>query len=272
VSPGIALLLWGLSEVGTQNGTRAGFGHPAVIVPLLAGAGLIAAFTLRALRTGDPLVDLRLFRVSSFTVSTVLQFLFGFVLYGAMLILPLYFQQVRGRDALEAGMLLAPQGIGVLAIRGFAGGLSDRYGARWIVFAGLLVTAVGSLPFALLGATADQWLLIASLVVRGVGLGAVTIPVTASAFQGLDRAQIPHASIITRAAQQVGGAFGSAVLAVILADRLTSGQLGAYHTTFWCSIAFTLVAVAVALGLPARPAGSRTPPVADRVEAGHPER
>jgi MFS family permease len=251
-----------------------GFGHPAVIVPLLAGAGLIVVFTLRTLRTGDPLVDLRLFRVSSFTVSTVLQFLFGFVLYGAMLILPLYFQQVRGRDALEAGMLLAPQGIGVLAIRGFAGGLSDRYGARWIVVAGLLVTAVGSLPFALLGATADQWLLIASLVVRGVGLGAVTIPVTASAFRGSTglRSRTPASS--PERPSRSAGRSAAPSWPSSWPTGSHSGRLRAYHATFWCSIAFTLVAVAVAvaLGLPARPAGSRTPPVADRVEAGHPAR
>jgi hypothetical protein len=75
-------------------------------------------------------------------------------------------------------------------------------------------------PFALAGAATSDWGLMAALVVRGAGLGAVTLPVFATAFQGLDRGQIPDASIIIRTAQQVGGSFGSAVLALILVGAL----------------------------------------------------
>jgi len=175
-------------------------------------------------------------------------FLSGFVLYGALLLIPLYFQDVRGHDPLWTGLLLAPQGIGVLLSRGLAGSLTDRIGPRWVVTTGLVLAAAATLPFALAGVGTSEWVLAAALVVRGFGLGAVTLPVFATAYEGLDRARIPDASVITRASQQVGGSFGSAVLALILVDQV-AGVAG-YRTTFWWTIAFTAVAVVLALRLP----------------------
>ena len=155
---------------------------------------------------------------------------------------------MHGHDPLWTGLLLAPQGIGVLLSRGVAGSLTDRIGPRRVVTTGLALAAAGTLPFALAGAGTSEWVLAAALVVRGFGLGAVTLPVFATAYEGLDRVQIPDASIITRASQQVGGSFGSAVLALILADQV-AGAAG-YRTTFWWTLTFTAVAVVLALRLP----------------------
>jgi hypothetical protein len=100
----------------------------------------------------------------------------------------------------------------------------------------------------------------AALLVRGIGLGAVIIPVMTVAFVGLDRADVPHASILTRIAQQVGGSFGTALLAVILEGSLRSLGGGATATAhafdraFWWSIGFTVVAVGLGFLLPGRPA------------------
>jgi EmrB/QacA subfamily drug resistance transporter len=253
LSPGIAALLLGLSEVGV----RGGFGHLAVLGPMLIGIVLVAAFTIRGLRASHALVDLRLFEVRSFSTATILLFLSGFVLYGAMIVVPLYFQELRGADALKAGLLLAPQGLGVLLSRGLAGSLSDRIGPRWVAVTGLLIVALGTLPYAFAGPDTNVWLLAATLVVRGAGLGAVTVPLFAASFLGLGHGQVPHASIITRTAQQVGGAFGSAVLAVILASRLShASAAAAFDSTFWWTIAFTLAGTVLALFLPSRSARS----------------
>ena len=244
LSPSIAALLYGLSRVGAVGGLA----DASVLVPLVVGLVLLVAFVAHALRHRAPLLDLRLFRVSSFSTSTALMFLSGFVLYGALLLVPLYFQDVRGHDPLWTGLLLAPQGIGVLLSRGLAGSLTDRIGPRWVVTTGLVLAAAGTLPFALAGVDTSEWVLAAALVVRGFGLGAVTLPVFATAYEGLDRTRIPDASVITRTAQQVGGSFGSAVLALILVNQV-AGVAG-YRTTFWWTIAFTVVAVVLALRLP----------------------
>lgn len=87
----------------------------------------------------------------------MLLFLSGITLYGAMLLLPLYFQQLRGTTVLVAGLLLIPQGLGTLASRSLAGKLSDITGARWLVLAGFLIVLVGTLLFAFADAHTNEW-------------------------------------------------------------------------------------------------------------------
>ncbi|MGO4343836.1 MFS transporter, partial [Pedococcus sp. 2YAF34] len=125
------------------------------------------------------------------------------------------FQEVRGTDALGAGLLLVPQGIGSLFSRTLAGRLTDKVGARIVTIAGFAIVGLATLPFAFATPTTNEWMLMAALLVRGFGLGAVTIPLMTVAFVGLERPDVPNASILTRIAQQIGGSFGVAVLAVI---------------------------------------------------------
>jgi EmrB/QacA subfamily drug resistance transporter len=253
LSPGLAAMIYGLSQAGSHGG----FDNSAVLLPVAIGAVLLGSFAFHALHTKLPLLDLRLFAVRSFTASNVLLFLSGLSVYGAMLLLPLYEQQVRGQSALAAGLLLAPQGLGMLLTRGYAGRLTDRIGARPIVLCGFLLTMVGTLAYTQAGVNSNELLLGASLVVRGAGLGAVTIPVMAGAYLGLKSNQVPHASIATRITQQLGGAFGAAVFALILQTQLAAhaagglvGRATAFDNAFWWSIGLTALAIIPALFLP----------------------
>ncbi len=255
LSPGLVGLLYGLSNVSKDGG----FGRSDVWGPAGAGLLLVAAFVAWALRRPErALVDVRLFARRSVGASATMFILSSASLYGAMLLLPLYFQNVRGMTALEAGLILIPQGVGTLLSRSMAGKLTDSIGARWVALAGFAVMGLGTVPFALADATTSQWWLMAVLLVRGLGLGAVFIPIMSVAFIGLDRPDVPHASIITRLAQQLGGAFGTAVLAVILEGSLRSatdpsGIAGAFDTAFWWAVGFTVLAMALAFVLPAKP-------------------
>ncbi len=259
--PALAGLLYGLAQVSTDGG----FTHPAVITPIAAGFALLAAFAVHALRRrGEALVDVRLFRSRAFAGASGLMFLAGLSIYGAMLLLPLYFQQARGYSALTAGLLLVPQGVGSILPRTIVGKLTDRLGPRPVSLAGIVLAGIGTVPFALATAHTSPYWLAAALVVRGAGLGAATIALMAGAFQDLTRAELPHASSATRIAQQVGGAFGAAVLVVILASqRAAHAAAGpaalaiAFGHTFWWCVGFTALAVIPALALPGRPAAPR---------------
>jgi len=253
LSPGLAAMIYGLSQAGNHGG----FDNSAVLLPVAVGAVLLGGFAFHALRTKLPVLDLRLFAVRSFTASNVLLFLSGLFIYGAMLLLPLYEQQVRGQSALAAGLLLAPQGLGMLLTRGYAGRLTDRIGARPVVLCGFLLTMAGTLAYTQAGVNTNELLLGASLVLRGAGLGAVTIPVMAGAFLGLKPGQVPHASIATRITSQLGGAFGAAVFALILQTQLAAqsagglaGRATAFDNAFWWSIGLTALAIVPALFLP----------------------
>jgi MFS family permease len=202
-------------------------------------------------------------------------FFSGFSLYGAMLLLPLYYQEVRGVSALTAGLMLVPQGVGTLLSRGLAGRLTDTIGARPIAVAGFAIVAAATVPFAFTGAGTNSWLLALCLLARGFGLGAVTIPVMAAAFLGLDKEQIAHSSVLTRTVQQLGGSFGTAVLAVILSAALTTrhGDLAAgFDVAFWWSVGFSALAVLLSLWLPGAPRTepAKQPEIAQQPAVKHP--
>ncbi|SNT10501.1 drug resistance transporter, EmrB/QacA subfamily [Asanoa hainanensis] len=261
VAPGILLVLLGLANAGTA----AGFAHPDVVVPLASGIALLVAFIGYALRKSHPLVEIGLLAKRSVASSSAVLFFSGFSLYGAMLLMPLYYQGVRGTTSLTAGLMLVPQGVGALLSRTVVGSNVDRFGARVIALAGFLVVAAATVPFALADSHTSAWLLAFWMVVRGFGLGAVTMPVMVAGYIGLEKQQIPHSSVLTRTAQQIGGSFGTAVLAVILAAATAHHEsaASAFHVAFWWSVAFSAVAVVLSLWLPgAQPASAvRTDPV-----------
>jgi EmrB/QacA subfamily drug resistance transporter len=252
IAPGTIAVLLGLANAGTA----AGFAHPNVIIPLVIGVALLAAFTGYALRKSRPLVEIRLLAKRSVGSSSAVLFFSGFSLYGALLLMPLYYQDVRGTTALAAGVMLVPQGIGTLLSRFVAGKNIDRFGPRVFALAGFAIVAAATVPFALAGPHTSEWLLAVWMAIRGFGLGAITMPVLVAGNIGLDKQQIPHSSVLTRTAQQIGGSFGAAVLAVILENAIAAhhGALASgFHVAFWWSVGFSAVAVLLSLWLPGAP-------------------
>ncbi|HET6549394.1 MAG TPA: DHA2 family efflux MFS transporter permease subunit, partial [Solirubrobacter sp.] len=141
LSPGLAALVYGLSEVGMQ-GTVVDW---RVVIGLGAGAVLLGLWGRHAVRAaGRSLIDLGLFGDRAFAAAAGTTFVFGVSLFGAMLILPLYYQIVRHETALSAGLLLAPQGLGAAVAMPIAGRITDRVGAGRIVPWGVLVALVGT--------------------------------------------------------------------------------------------------------------------------------
>jgi EmrB/QacA subfamily drug resistance transporter len=267
-SPGLIALLWGFSNVSGDGG----FTRLDVVIPLIVGVMLIAAFVVWALRRAEKaLVDLRVLRHRATWSATALMFLMGASLYGAMLLLPLYWQELRGADALGAGLLLISQGVGSLVSRTIAGRVMGWIGARATVIIGFSIAALATLPFAFAdGSTSIVWLEVV-LLLRGFGLSLVLIPLMSLAFIGLDRAEVPHASIVTRVSQQIGASVGVAVLAVILTTTASSaGSIATgFQIAFWTAIGFTVLAIGVALVLPGQRTTSelRTPAENDASEA-----
>uniref|UniRef100_UPI003F82CDB4 DHA2 family efflux MFS transporter permease subunit n=1 Tax=Actinosynnema sp. TaxID=1872144 RepID=UPI003F82CDB4 len=191
--PGVAALVLGLSQVSESGGA---LGAP-VLLPCAAGLLLVAGFAVHALRGRvEPVVDLRLFSRRAFAAPALTMFFFGFCYFGPMLLLPLFFQRADGQDALSAGLLLAPQGAGTLVAAILAGSLADRLGPRPPILVGLTTTRLGTLAFTQVGSGLGEPVLVASLFVRGLGIGAAVIPIMAAAYTGLDRAAIPRATSV----------------------------------------------------------------------------
>jgi MFS family permease len=179
-----------------------------------------------------------------------LRFLSGLALFGGTFLVPLYLQQVHGMSALAAGMILSLQGIGVILIR-WVGKPIDRLGPKNSVLLGMLLVSMGTLAFTQAGTLAGPALLGLSLVIRGTGLGCVNVAISILAYQDLKHEEIPHGSSAIRIMQQVGGAFGVAVLAIILEAQLVqTSTVAAFTMTFCWSILFIVFALFLALLLP----------------------
>ncbi len=258
LAPGLAGILLGLSNLSADGG----IGRAGVLVPLLAGIALLGAFCAWALAPGDrqPVVDVRLLRLRSLGTASATLFTAGAVMYAGMFLLPLYYQQLRGETVLDAGLLLIPQGIGSLAARFVVGKLVTWLGARLVTVVSFLVAAAGTVPFAFAGPYTSPWLLGAVLLIRGFGIGTVLVPPMSVAYQDVPPAGIPHATMNTRIAQQVGASFGTAVVAVALQALLAHGAVGAFQGAFWWAAGISIVALIPALALPAARGAARIRP------------
>jgi EmrB/QacA subfamily drug resistance transporter len=262
LSPGLAAIVYGLAQAGGHGS----FGNSHVLTPVAVGVLLLLGFAVHALHTRtEPIIDLRLFRARNFSGSSAVVFFFSMAMLGTALLLPLYYQQVRGEDALHAGLLLAPQGLGMGVALIVAGRLTDRLGPRPIILAGLTLTAVATFAYTRLGAHTSILFMSAALVVGGLGLGAAIVPAMTGAYRDLAREAIPRATSSVRIIQQLGGSFGVAVLAVVLQQQITdraggghgdsaAGLAAAYAHAFWWTLGFTALALLPALLLPSRPA------------------
>ena len=222
LSPGLAGIVFGLSETESQGG----IGHPIALVPIIVGLGLIGLFSWRSLKVQRPLIDLRLFRCTQFRAAALVTFFLGALLFGTLLVLPLYYQIDRGASAVQAGLLLAPQGIGAALMLPVSGRLTDRIGGGAIVLPGILLITAATVPLVFVTAHTPYVLLSVVLFIRGLGLGATVQPAAAAAYRRLSSAEVPRATAALNALRQVGGSIGTALLAVVLQGQSKGALAG----------------------------------------------
>jgi EmrB/QacA subfamily drug resistance transporter len=241
---GVPLLTYGLAEIGTTGS----FTSLKVIIPCLVGFALIGLFALHALGVKNPLLNLRLYQRPTFSTASVAMFLLGAALFGGMILVPLYWQEIRHESVIDTGLLVGPQGLGAALVMPLAGKLSDRMGGGPLALFGVLLTTVATVPFGLIGAhTSIVWLCVA-MFVRGMGIGFAFMPAMTAAFAALERSELADATPQLNVLQRVGGSLGTAVLAVVLQRALVgvhtvTAAASAYGTAFWAAAALTAVAV-----------------------------
>jgi EmrB/QacA subfamily drug resistance transporter len=222
LSPGLTLLIFGLAETSS-----AGAGAPRAWAPMAAGALLIAAFLRHSWTAPTPLIDIRTFTHTRAGAAAGVFLLFAIAMFGSLLLVPLYFQNVRGQSALEAGLLMAPQGFGAMITMPIAGRLTDRYGPTRLPAAGLPLAALGMLPFAFVTSTTSFVLLCGSSFILGLGMGLSMMPTMTAAMQAVPAQAIARTSTAMNIIRQSGASIGTAILAVILASQVSSRLGGA---------------------------------------------
>jgi len=237
-------LVYGLSELATNSDLAA----PLVVWPVVAGVVLAGVFCWHALRVEHPLLDVRLYANRVFAAASLTTFGLGAALFGAMILVPLYYQEVRHESVIVTGLLTGPQGIGMLLVMPLAGRLSDRFGGGRVALAGVSVLSLATVPLAFIGAGTSIVSISLVLVLRGVGIGFSFMPAMTAAFASLRPAQLPDATPQLNVLQRIGGAIGTAVLAVVLQRAALHAHslgkvAGAFGTAFWWSFAICLLSL-----------------------------
>ncbi len=244
LSPGLATLLYGISVI-PEKGTVF---NPHVYVSVLIGVTLIVAFIFHAFKPKHPLLDLRLFADKQLTYSVIATFLFAMAFFGANLLLPSYFQQVRGEDTLHAGFLVAPQGIGAMISMPIAGWFADRMPVSKVVIPGILTICAGMVVLTQIGAHTSYPLLLSALFVTGLGMGAVMMPLFTAGLQTLKGPTIARGSTLLNIMQRVATACGAAIMTVVLTNRtehVTDPETIAHGFGMTFTISMVLLALAL---------------------------
>ncbi|SCE76487.1 drug resistance transporter, EmrB/QacA subfamily [Micromonospora viridifaciens] len=262
--PGLALAVFGLSVTGDQGGLLTG----PVLVPLVAGAALVAAFAWRAGRVPHPLLRLSVLRSPGMAAGAATVALFAAGYFGSFLILPAYVQIVRGDSATLAGTLGIPQAVATGLMLQVATRLVDRVSPRLVVGLGIATAVAGTAArAAVLDADTSYPLLAVLGAVTGLGTGATLMPTMAAASRALSRDDIPAGTTLLTTVSNSAVATGTALIAAALswlvgrfapglgegglvaAARLAATDRAAYAADLAQAVRFALAASAVLLAL-----------------------
>lgn len=249
--PGLLLLGAGTATLmyGVCAGPDLGWGRPQVLAALAAGAVLLAVAVRHELRTGEPILRLRLFRDRLFRDTNLIS-LVGYVpMMGAMFLGPIFIQEARGGTALESGSTTFTEAFGVLVTMQVVGAVYHRIGPRVIIGTGLLGVAGVMVLFATADAGTGLWTFRFYMFLLGLAMGGVFIPTTIASFSTIDRADIGHAATLNTVVRQTGNALAPAVVTTVLVlgasgEERLHPPLASYQLSY-----FVLAAVAVAAAL-----------------------
>jgi DHA2 family multidrug resistance protein len=222
--------LWGLGALALGMGAfqimldkgqeEDWFASRFIIALACTAAVVLPLFVLRELRIGEPLVNFRLLRHRTFATGVFLATVLGFVLYGSIVLLPLYMQTLLGFPALTAGLWSSPRGLGTLAVMPLTGFLlKRRWDPRLLLVCGLLAVSASSLGYAHLNLQAGTADLIWPQVLQGMGLAMVFVPLTTVAMDPIPLASMGYATSIFSMMRNVGASLGISAVTTGLARR-----------------------------------------------------
>lgn len=259
-------LIYGLSSIGES---ASGHTPVPVWVPLVLGGLALVAFVTRQLRLGDrALLDLRAFRVRTFTVAVLLVGVSMMALFGTLILLPLYLQNVLGLSVLNTGLLLLPGGLTMGLLAPVVGRLFDRVGPRPLVAPGAAILSVALWGMTTYDVGTSQATVVGLHVLMSVGLALMFTPLMTSALGSLPPLLYSHGSAIVSTLQQVAGAAGTALFVTVM-TRVTVARAeegaavvdataAGIHAALMYGGAISAVAVLVAL-LVRRPVAAPAP-------------
>lgn len=244
--PAFGGLVYGLSQIGGGHGGQAGPSAGAVAA-LVIGVAALAVFVLRQARLQKaeaPLLDLRAFNFRMFTVSVLLMVVAMMALFGGVILLPLYLQEVRGLGSLETGLALLPGGLAMGLLGPVIGRAFDKVGPLPLTVSGSILMVITLWQFSMLDAGTPVWWIVTLHVGLSFGLALLFTPAFTTGLNPLPPHLYSHGSAIMSTTQQVAGAAGTALLVSIFSVvSATSGLVAGMSAAFMTATVIAFAAV-----------------------------
>jgi len=225
VGLGLMVLGVGALQIAVDRGNRLDWFDSAAITALVAIGGVaLVAFIVRELVVEQPIVELRVLANRTFAIGTLLIAIMGFGLYSSLVLLTFYLEHLLGYDALTAGWVLSPGGLGSVISLAVAARLVNRIDPRWLVSTGAAIIAYSLYLMASLSLATDFWTVLWSRFVQGVGMGLVFVPLTTMSLAGVAGARLATATGVFNVVRNLGGSAGIAFLTTLFARQTQAHQ------------------------------------------------
>ena len=216
---GFGSLLYGFSSVGKD-----GWASKVVIISILIGLVFIGFFVRREWPQAEPLLNIRLLKIPSFTIASMITALANTAMIGIQVVLPMYLQNVRGLTPLQSGLTILPGALlyGIISL--ISGRAYDHIGGRRLALMGTFLLTLGTLPFALLTQHTPYSYIIMEYIVLMSGVALVAMPLTAASSVDLTGIQLSHGTAINSTMRQIMTSMGTAILGSVLANVMAAAK------------------------------------------------
>jgi EmrB/QacA subfamily drug resistance transporter len=211
---GFGGMLYGFSEAGSK-----GWDSVIVISCLAVGALFLAIFFIYQLKTINPLLEVRVFKYPVFSLALAINGINTMALFGGMLLLPIYLQNILGYSPLKSGVLMLPGAL-IMGLMGpIAGKIFDKHGARVLAIIGLLITGVTTYEFTQLTVDTTYKFIMILYIIRSFGMSLLMMPIMTAGINALPEKLIAHGNAMTNTIRQVAGSIGSAILVTVMTSH-----------------------------------------------------
>ena len=222
---GIGMLAVGIGalQIVLDKGQEEDWFSSSLITTLaIVSAVTLVALIIHLLTTDEPVVDLRVFKARSYAVGVFLMTIVGFVLYGSMVLLPIMLQTLLGYPPLQAGIAMAPRGIGSFFMMPITGLMTGRFDPRKLLTAGLFVGGMTLVWLSRLSLQAGYWDIFWPQLIQGVGMSLLFVPLTTVAMDPIPLEKMGNATSLFNLMRNIGGSIGIATTGTMLARHSQS--------------------------------------------------
>ncbi|WP_144510816.1 DHA2 family efflux MFS transporter permease subunit [Bacillus sp. FJAT-22090] len=210
-------ILYGFSSAGNN-----GWSAPSVYLTIIVGVLSLVWLILRQFKLSEPMLDFRVYKYPMFALSSAISITLNMAMFSAMLLMPIYLQNIRGISAMDSGLLMLPGALIMGIMMPITGKIFDKFGPKALAYTGLVIVIVMTYLFSQLTDSTGYTHLVVIYSVRMLGISMVMMPIMTNGLNQISPALIPHGTAMNSTIQQVSGAIGASLLVTIMSNRTTT--------------------------------------------------